>query len=782
MIALTSVVVALGLFVAPPPPGDPTPPTPPAGPTTPPGATGAPPAAAPQVGWCWDVLPFPKAIKNDFVRASDRELAQYIVSLRGRLLLDEQTAVAEIGQDIELWLKYALATQLLLAMHDDPFARAAARDAAYGLYTLGLNYATRDDVRASVDALASGLQGPAKGYSELVTQTVRMLRSYGYQWYVEIAPRTLKDEPRPVATLHQMGLVARGEERLAEAVDAFSQGLSLGVTTPLGLSAVDTLLRLDKEATDQTARGLEAAMVGRLPALGAELAGIFARHADRRATAKFEADPTKVGVADTLVQIGRYIRQGRPGAADVLVRQMLGTHPEEQAVWDRAADFYHGQQRFESLRTLFADAEAKGKMSPRLREVRVSARTHLITQEQMGAQHHLLAEGDIEADLKALAAAGGSEGTLQVMMVRLVLALGRRMAGAQNPATTAAAQATLDKEVEKVLDAMIAAFPKDVRVLEAALGTAIALDQGPKGIKRVAALGAKLDDVARAGLELELLELQASLAIRERDAGAMKEAVARLAGLEKLLGKMGALKDPARWPATVDKAQWTYDAWIVRAANIVIGGAALPVDDPKADTDLTRGLAILKGLDGAFDETSDRGRTLAQAVALTRGTLLYLRADPAASESFAEARRVERTSAFALLAGGARQLVLGDPLGAAETFERALTRADRPATRQALQAMAGTARFALGDTEGGKRHFAEAVAGWDAAHLPPTLDIATARPLSEGRYQLGIEMAYGLPGTSSVRVVPMMLLVPEAAFSREKMSAGSGGAKAPGGP
>ncbi|MFO0745343.1 MAG: hypothetical protein U1F43_06675 [Myxococcota bacterium] len=732
----------------------------------PPAPAPAPPALPPIT----DALPFTKLLAGDMANLPDDQLLTVAEHMRSRLFLDEATTVIEVASDLELALRFATAVQLLEARPSvangpqAPALRAAARSAAFLLHSTGFAYETREDVRASVEAILPAQNAPNRAAVEAMITSVRAMRAYGNAWFPLALSAVEKDQPDAPGSLVQEGWWLAHEGKSLEAAQVFTKSLSVAPVGDVALAAYEALLTANQPESDAVAAELRTRIVKSVPVLGGQFASRLDYIEDTRATAAFEA---KAGTADrdtSIAQVFRYLRVGRPGAAELLVRDVLGRWPADAQSWHAAAEAYYLLGRYESLRVLFLDAESGGHFDARLREVRIAARMMLRVHESLGEMHHPLADGDLDGDLDAYVAASGGKGStaeLAAHVARMFIAIADWMGKKNGPAAGPAFDAA-----SKRIEALVLARPKDPEALRAALVAWAGIEKATVGVQRVSALAAKLPADQALGVSFLLARVEAGVALRERDPVGMKSALARFAAIDKILSK----KPGSAAAGTIDRAAYTLAATTARLAAKVLTGE--PVSEP--DLGLARG--ALAGIDGAFDLSSDDGRALAQGRALTAGTLALLARDVSAPDQFRLARAAKRDE-LGLLAGGIVQVLAGDALGAGELYERASVEATRPAIQQWLAFASYQAAAQTGDTASAKRALTAAVDQWDAAKLPAVAQPGSVRPLFVGDFNIGLRVSPGEPLALDIRASPVLTLIPEIVTSKAEAQAALVGMK-----
>jgi len=742
---MISVVCLVTLLVAaPPPPNKPAPPDP---------TTLPLPAIT-------DAMPFTRLFAHDLQAMSDGDLMALIDQLHSRLFLDDSSTLIETASDLELALRYATAVQTVGArptVAQGPNAAALlfhTRSAAYLVYTTGYAYESREDVRASVEGFLPPPDAPNRQAVEAMIAAIRTMRFYGNHWLTQVMPAAARKNPNDVGVMVQEGMWLEDEGKPAEAAERYTRALSLQVTDTVALAAYHAFLQVGAPEADAAAATLRGVIVNAYPKLATRFQATLDFAEAVRATASYEANGGQNTLAQSVAQLPRYLALDRPGAADLLAREVLGRFPNEPAAWHAAAETWFLLGRFESLRTFFLDAEQKSMFDARLREVRIAARAKVLLQEALGNAHHPLADGDFEGDLAAFVKAGGgpgSEADLAVRATKVYLAVARFIALRNRAGLAKDDRPNAIAAAEHEIDALLKARPKDPAALTLAVTAEAGLDQPRVALARVSPLVAKLGNDGL-GVAFLLARVEAGVALRERDAALMKSALARFAAIDKKLSK-----------ATIDKASFVLASVTARLGALAIDGAALTL--PQLDD----ALAQLAKLDGAFDEADADGRALAQAHELTRATLRLMRAkltkDDAdakgAIDAFRAARAARRDSDLALLAGGVVQWLIGDASGALELYQRAAQRSDRPAITQWLWLGEAQAAGSLGDAATARPAAQHALDEWAAAFLPDTLQPGTVRALFVGDFDLGLQIAAGKPLIVQLRANPVLVLVPE---------------------
>lgn len=758
---LLTCVLAAQVLLAPPPP---TPAPTPAGP--------APLSApAPNVPPITQALPFARFIASDLAALSDDALLDVAEHLRTRLFSEDGATVIEVVSDLELALRFATAIQLLESRPSiqssarAPAIRAAARSAAYLLHATGWAYETRVDVRASLEAVLPPPNAPNRGAMETLIASVQAMRGYGNAWFPAALAAVQQDQRDAPTSLVQEGYWLSHEGKPADAAERLTRSLAQAPDPRVALQAYDTLLSIGSAEADGVAAELRQRFVAARPILDNAFESLKTWTDAARATGAYEAQPK--GSADlptSIAQAFRYIRVGRAAEAEALAREVLGRFPNAAEAWHAAAEVYYQLGRYESLRVLFLDAEAGGHFDARLREIRIAARMSLRVHESLGEMHHPLADGDLEADLAAFIAANGgpkSAADLAARTARIFIAIAGWM-GAKTTPQAPVALAAAQHEIE----ALLAARPKDPDALRVALVAFAGLEQPLVGVQRVTPLAAKLPAADALALSFLLARVEAGVALRERDVAGAAAAVAHFAAIDKLLskvaGKPKAGKPPA--PAPIDRATYTLAATIARLGEKVVAGAAPSL----AELDAARG--ALEGLEGAFDESDDGGRLLAQARGLAAGTLAELAGDPRVGDVFHATAALKRDE-LGLLASGIVQFVAGDAAGAGELFERASAEASRPAVQQWLAfARYKTATF-VGDAAGAKSALGAALDQWDAARLPAAGPAGPFRPIFMGDFNIGLKVEPGVPLALELRASPVLTLLPELATTKAEAQA-----------
>lgn len=679
---------------------------------------------------------------------SDDELARRVAFLETALLVNDEEAVLDSPRDLEKLVELGVAVDLLGARGvDTPGLRRAALRASYMMHLLDDAYRTRSSVKAAIDGLPARVPADRRPLFEQLVAAVRGVGAIARAWFPGVLQEVLRDGGDDGATHNLRGLWLLREGRAREAADAFAQAFEHDARARYAVHLYDALVAAGEPALAEQVR---RPLLAKAPALGPELARIAEARADQAATRAFDAAGGEASRAEATVQIARYRRVGRDGAALALAERLLGLDPEAPTVLVAAAELYVAEHTYGRLAELLKGAEARGLLGLRLREARVAGVVQARVDRALGQPAHPLADVDIGPDLAQLEALNATSGR----RVRLVASLLEKIALAQGArrgdagAVPAATLAAIRADVE----AALTEAPGDPMLWKLGAAALVGADRPrdamallERGIKAVAAADGR-------ALGALLARMEAGYGVREADAKLLRAAKARAEGVRDA---------PLVGAGPGDGAVWRTFRVVLDVTERAFRGKAL------AATEALVAMKALPGIDMDFDETDPDGRLAEAAAAATTGALAFVVDDGAlAVHALKQVRRFAAGEVVAKLATGQAQLIAGDPQGAYELLAEAEGGDARPAVAFALQKALAWAATQLGDGATATEHLRKMLALWDVARAPDVAKAHGAAPVFLGDFHVGLVFEAERPLEASVVAAPVLLLVPDLPHDR----------------
>jgi hypothetical protein len=688
----------------------------------------------------WETSRLASLMREDMKAAPQEALDHIATSIRTRLVLTPLTHAVSQVSDLELALRLAVALQMRrLAPDFRPTREAlvAERDAAFLLHAIGLRYETVDEVRFAIDGLAEDKTGQGRA----LVDAVRTLRREGRAWFDAVLGELERMGPLDARSLLQKGklLLEEGEPLLASA--ALSEANAKQPSVEAMRATCDALLATGLPEFRAKAEALRDRVVKLEPSQAPLFSGCFAEADDALASRGFHAlkAPT---VDEVTAQIARDLGAGRHGSVELLAKSLRERAPE--TALRVLAVLYFRLERWESLRTLFAEASREGRLDAHLEGIRLAAQVGLMTQVHLGAAPHPLIEGDVEAAVRRVPGLVGRGGAL-------ILMLARRAGLSQATPVDEAAVAALDREIRAEVGRLLDAEPRSPEALELAVVAMAGIEATAEGLTRVEKRVAKIPAEARPRLDSLRLRVALGEAFRSGDAKAVGLATRAIDSKIKQLEN----QDEVRAGLVIASVAGQF-------AELTLSKRA-PTED-----ELNRARERLEAVAWSLDRTTEGGRELEQTRLLTLASLEVLGGRPQDAVMHFSAARSERGGTLAELGGGLAALLVDDGVGAVELCRRV------PDGARADLAQLVSACVASGLTKVGEDPtpaLRQVLALWDAAGLPRDLGGRPLRPIFTGAFNIGLAVSHDRPVALGLTSRPLLLLLPELVPSRDGLEA-----------
>jgi len=658
-----------------------------------------------------------------------------------RLLIADDHAAINSAQDLQDLVSLAVVIQLLEARGEGgPALRRAAASTAFLVHAMGHAFDTREEVRATLEAFAAGVEAPHREGGEALLASVRGMRAVGRRWFPEALHASLADNPRDGTLHHQRSLWLLREDRPVEALEAAAIAFHQSGEVRHALTLYDALLTA---ARTEEAAELAGALLRRGPALRGRLEALAAFHAAERHTRRFERPRSAPSRAEEIAQLGHYQRLGRTYAALALARDLVSRADGSAEVLEAAAEVYVATQRFGRLAELLAGVEGEGAPSLRLREARIAGVMQARMMAAAGAEAHAFAAEDLAGDLAAVTAADRDRGRLlthAVAMLTPVLAARRARARGESVPDD------LVLAVHAAVEAGREDLPGDPTFAAIAASTAMELERPEEGRR---ALERALDAArgeARETLRGVLARVEAGHAVRNRDPALLARALERL----------GAGDAPRDRYARV--------AWELAALSL--DGASL------GEARIEAAIEALPPVERDFDTDTWEGLLEAAGAAMTLGALrLVAGHEGGGTGALTHVRRLLPDDTLGLLAAGQAQAAIGDPDGALALLMRADLEGEPEATAFMVEKWRAWLASLVGDRGATRRHIEAMMRLWDRAGMPDRVEASSLRPLFLGGTHVGFPLVRGQPLRPEVRVAPLVILVADLPHDRAELRA-----------
>ncbi len=691
-------------------------------------------------------LPYPGLVAPSLAEEPGPALGELIRVALIQLSIDDETPEADLVDDVALLLRAATAAQLLAARGlDDADLRRDARTFAFFLDAIAWGHDTQPGVRASFARLPNLVPAASRPVAEALSATLPALRAYAASWF----PAALAAEGDPasrsgIAWRH----LARFKERRGEleaAAEAWSEVLKRSPDEEAIVGAYALFHELGGADGARIAAALRAKATAARPEIARRLDLAAEEVTRRKENAAWRASRPDLDAGGMVSRVNALLKDGHSEEAEALAIEALGRWKDEPAVWHLAAAIFQQRGRAESLRHLFADAEASGRLDDRLREFRIAALVESSLGEAMGGPPLGALREVFAADLEWLRSREGGPFVADVAAV--LDALGRFVVAEKRGDAKAEGA-----ELERLAAALLGAhgdLPDAWKVaiaIEAALGT---LAKGPG--KAAGRLGAKKGP-AFTRLKALAARIEAAYALRGRDAARMKRA---LGGLDRTLGPLGKLGD--------GDAGIRYDVQAHRLLRETILLVQATSNPEKLDRrKVAASVGVLGELRGAIDRAEPRGRELTQAVDLAMAFAAFALDDvDSAAEAFRRARRYAELPLGRAIAASVLLVQGRAPAEAIQFLDRGLDTDSGDHARQYLMVSRAQAARMAGDDALAAESMAEALRLWDAAGLGPTTLGGAPRGIvsSSASVSVGVELGGAL--AVHVSLEPIVTLFPD---------------------